>query len=247
MAQISWERKEGKNTHFIVVDHLKVTIGIEGEQRYVGGAASCSYTKFLAGRFHTQISNTFNEKILNEVIASVKNAENNPVFAKERRKIHPLQNALSTIPLDATLAGWVGHSDLERGSKNYGNAGHYKTILRSDTLTMTVEKQKGFLVPNQGGEKIDFTLSGNGFAASAIAYQDYFYLVFGSDYAIISPNGKVLKKELDIFGETLRINSVFQGDNVVFYAYSWFQSEYPRGWLRYEIGEGFTGRWVELV
>ncbi len=101
---------------------------------------------------------------------------------------------------------------------------------------------------NEGGEKRPFTLPAH--ASSTVALHDYFYLVANDDYAIISPDGTILKKEMAtstplstaVFGTFLRINRVWRLNDTICFGYFWLHGEYPRGWLKYELGVGFNGR-----
>ncbi len=204
-------------------------------------ASTCSYANFLAGHFNAEILRIFGADVLDDVRSSVCNAESDPLFG--RRAERSLLDALSATPLDARLAGLLGSPPTEKGSLNYGNAGGYKTLLRSDTLTLTLERDAGFLTPRAGGERINFQLPG--FASDTVAWQDHFYTIVHSDIAIITPTGKVITEKDSIFGDDLRIITVNRWDNIIVYAYRWFQNQHPRGWLVYELGKGFTGRWVK--
>ncbi len=219
-------------------------MGSHSGSGHTDAASTCSYASFLAGHFNAEILRIFGADILDDIRSSVRNAESDPLFAKKRHAERSLLDALSATPLDARLAGLLGSPPTEKGSLNYGNAGGYKTLLRSDTLTLTLERDAGFLTPHAGGEQINFQLPG--FASDTVAWQDHFYTIVHSDIAIITPTGEVITEKNSIFGDDLRIITVNRYKDVVFFAYRWFYGNHPRGWLQYEMGEGFTGRWVEI-
>ncbi len=239
-----WEKTKDKTTYYIRIDHFQVIVGKHQGSGHTDNAGVCSYADFLAGRFHAEITSAFDADILDEVIAAVKSADSDPIFSKKRRAERTLLDALNAIPLDATLAGLLQRPPTERGAPNYGNGGGYKTILKSDTLTLTFERDKGVLVPHAGGDPINMILPGHG--SDVVALNDHFYIIISDDLVVVKPNGDIIKERGSIFGETLRISTVNRHEDVVYIAYRWFQNQHPRGWLRYEIGEGFTGRWVEV-
>ena len=243
-SPMNWEKQIDKTTHYVQINHLQIVFGSMQGSGHTDNAGTASHADFLAGRFQDDIRRIFGESVLRDVIASVRSVENDPIFAKKLRAEQTLLDALSAIPLDARLAGLLGVPPTEKGSLNYGNAGGYKTVLKSDSLTLTFERDAATLVPNIGGAPTNITLPGHG--SSAVALHDHFYIVVNDNFVVVTPNGDVLKEDNAIFGETLRIKPVSRWDDVIVFAYRWFQNQHPRGWLVYELGEGFTGRWVNI-
>ena len=243
--QTIWERSDNTVTHYIRLDHSQVVVGSHSSSGQTDNASACSYDEFLNGRFHTHIITYFDQKVLSDVIDSVNAAESYAPFVAKREERHAANTLLGHIPMDDTLAELVNASDTEKGFRNYGNAGGYKTILRSDTVTLTVERNKGFVMSNDGGEPYPFTLPGH--ASSVVALRDHFYLVVSDDYAVITPQGVVLENELSLFGSFLRINAVFRYADTICYGYYWFRGDAPRGWLRYELGVGFNGHCTQTL
>jgi len=166
-----------------------------------------------------------------------------PPFIAKRNKTITASAWLESIPIDPTLADLPNHPEAENGFRNYGNAGGYKTILHSDTVTLTVDRNNGFLMANESGKQKAFTLPAH--ASSVVALHDYFYVVVGDDYAVIAPDGTILEKETRTFGTFLRINRVWRLDDTICFGYFWFQGDAPRGLLRYELGVGFNGRFCQ--
>lgn len=240
-----WEKKIEKTTHYIQINHFQVVFGSHQSSGQADHAGVAGYAEFLDGRFHASIREIFGENILQEVIGSVQTAENDPLFEKKHRRDRTLLDALSAIPLDARLAGLLRRPDLENGGLNYGNGGGYKTILPSDTLTLTFEQDRGVLLPNAGGASIDVILPGHG--SAAVALHDHFYIVVNHDFLVVKQDGAVYQERNSIFGDTLRIGYVYRWAEMIFFSYRWFDGNHPKGWLRYELGEGFIGRWVDLV
>ena len=237
----NWERKQGRVTYYIQLDHHQVIIGEHVGSGHSDNASACSYTDFLKGRFQDHILSYFDQDVLNDVITAVLVAPDYGPYVDKRNTIAAAYTILKNIPLNPALADLPTDPNTEKGSKNYGNAGGYKTIVSSSTLTMTVERDQGFLAPNTGGEVIPFQLSGH--ASHAVALQDMFFLVVSDDYAIINAKGVLLPKEYNIFGSFLRINTVFRRQDMVCFGYAWFHGSHQNGWLQYQCGEGFIGRW----
>ncbi len=227
-------------THYIRITHGQVIVGSHAGSGHTDNASACGYDAFVDGRFHSHILTYFDEATLTAVLAAVQAAQTYPPFIAKRNKTAVAHAYLESIPIDPTLADLPRHPDTENGATNYGNGGGYKTILRSDTVTLTVERNEGFVMPNEGVEKRAFTLPGH--ASSAVALHDHFYLVVSDAYAIITPDGTVLTQERPIFGTFLRINAVYRRGETICFGYFWLQGEHPRGWLRYVLGVGFNGR-----
>ena len=238
--QTNWERQDGRVTHYIRIRHWQVIVGSHAGSGHTDNASACEYEVFLNGRFHPHILAHFDKAVLTAVIAAVQFAQTYPSFIAKRDKTAAAYAFLERIPIAPTLADLPRHPDTENGATNYGNGGGYKTILHSDTVTLTVERHEGFVMANEGGEKRPFTLPGH--ASSAVALQDHFYLVVSDAYAIITPDGTVLTQERNIFGTFLRINAVYRREGTICFGYFWLEGEHPRGWLRYELGVGFNGR-----
>ena len=243
-SSMNWEKKIDQTTHYIHIDHVHVIFGSTLGSGHTDNAASISHAEFMEGRFHAEIRELFGENVLSEVLAAVQNADTDPLFSAQNNAERTLLETLNAIPLDARLAGLVGNPAVENGGLNYDNAGGYKTTLRSDTLTLTFKRDQGTLTPNTGGAPIDVTLPGHG--SAAVALHDHFYIVVSDELVIITPTGTVIQPQPNIFGETLRIGYVYRHKDVVFVSYRWFYGNHAKGWLQVELGEGFTGRWVEL-
>lgn len=246
--QTSWERKKGEITHYIRINHLFVIIGSHAGSGHTDNAGTCSHEDFLndslRGRqFQASIQREFGDDLLTAVIAAVQSAKTNPAFIAKHKKSNAALAMLERIPLDPALADLPTHPDTENGGYNYGNGGGYKTVLRSDTVTFTVERNEG-VVTDANGEKRPFILPGH--ASDAVALHDHLYIVVSDDYAVIGPDGSLLTPETgqsSVFGTFLRISSVYRRNETVCFRYFWLQGEHPQGWLRYELGVGFNGRW----
>ncbi len=236
----SWERQDDRITHYIRITHWQVIVGSHAGSGHTDNASACGYDEFVNGRFHSHILTYFDEGVLTAVLAAVQAAQTYPPFIAKRNKTAAAHAFLESIPIDPALADLPRQPDTENGATNYGNGRGYKTILRSDTVTLTVERSEGFVMPNKGGEKQAFSLPGH--ASSAVALHDHFYLVVSDAYAIITPDGTVMTQERSIFGTFLRINAVYRRGETICFGYFWLQGEHPRGWLRYVLGVGFNGR-----
>ena len=77
---------------------------------------------------------------------------------------------------------------------------------------------------------------------------DHFFLLT-DDFVVISPEGKTIfttnepDRDKKLFGSTIRMGRVYKHKDKVFFSYRWFNNNYPRGIIKYELGKGLTGRW----
>ena len=236
-----WETKQDGVTHYIYIDYHQVIVGSHHGSGHTDNASTCSYNDFFDGKFHNHITQHFGSTTLSEVEAAVISALDYPPYQRQRGREDLALSILEQIPPAPWLAEIPKHPLTEKGYLNYGNAGGYKTVVESDTLKITIERDQGFLEPLNGGEQIHFQLVGH--ASDVIALHDHFFLNINSDYAVLAPNGQLLEKETNIFGDDLRIGQLFKNQETICFGYSWFDGVNPRGWLRYELGKGFTGHW----
>lgn len=237
-----WERKDGQVTHYIHIDYRSVVIGSHMESGHTDNASSCGYDAFLGGHFHDHIRNYFNDSVLNAVVESVKNAAQYPAFVQKNKLIEAAVEALEQIPLDPTIGNIFQAAATEKGSKNYGNMGGYKTEVHSRTRRITIERSSGMLIPADGGKPIPIEFPGH--ASGVVASQDHFFVVVNDDFVVVTPNGDIRPNEMTIFGSDIRIEHVYRRDDVVCFGYRWFDGSYPPGLLRYDIRKGVVGRWV---
>jgi hypothetical protein len=245
----SWETSEGNILYSIYISAFEVSVG---DQYMPGGqydGSSCTHEAFLQGGLHHLILNHFGSEVLAEVIKAVKAAQTHPPFQAKRNKLASLRAYLDRIPLDPPLAGLDQHPETVKGWFCYGNAGGYKTVVQSDTVTLTVEQAAGFVARNDGqGSPHVREFRFDGWAEEVVELRDHFYLVVSQDYAVVDPNGRILedpREHQGILGGDLRIQHVYRHKDIICFSYQWMRRQYPNGLLRYEVGKGFTGRWEE--
>ncbi len=249
----SWEKKDGRLTEYVYVTYKEVVVGHNYGTGMSDMAGAASYKEFLNGRFQDLILETFGQKILDEVINVVKLSMKGklPEFQNRKREVLEKRFFIETIPLDESLKDLDNldkNPETISGYKAYGNAGGYKTIVKSDNLTLVVDSQKGYL-EDRNGKCIHFTL--NGHCSGVVELEDYFYIIHSDNFAVISPQGEVIFDTWNIkfdptehmFGYGVRISNVFKNKKTIFFRYRFFNLDYPPGLIKFELKKGFTGRW----
>ncbi|NVM04358.1 MAG: hypothetical protein HWN67_18680 [Candidatus Helarchaeota archaeon] len=216
-------------------------------------AGAVSYKEFLNGRYQDLILESFGQKILDEVInlVNLSKAGKVPEFHENKRKILEKKFFIESIPLDESLKDLDDmnkHPETISGFEAYGNAGGYKTIVKSDNLTLFVNSQKGYL-ENIEGKRINFKLKGH--CSGVVELHDHFFVIHSDNFAVITPKGEIIFDTWDIkfdptehmFGYGVRLSSVCKNKETIFFRYSFFNSDYPPGLIKFELNKGFTGRW----
>ncbi len=84
--QTSWERKDGRITHYIHLNYLQVVVGSHAGSGHTDNASACGYDAFVDGRFHSHILTYFDEGVLTAVLAAVQAAQTYPPFIAKRNK-----------------------------------------------------------------------------------------------------------------------------------------------------------------
>jgi hypothetical protein len=246
-VKTSWQTTRDGSPQWLYVEADSVTIG--AGQGHLEMGSSCSHEEFLAGQWHGEIAALYGAEGLAEVIASVKAAKSYAPFVEKLTRESNLFAQLDAIPVDDSLPTLRAGPRTERGSQNYGNAGGYKTIVRSDSLTLTFNTNKGFLTPND--EELPHrpvTLPGHG--SAAVAWKDQFCVVVNSNFVFVDAMGQVdafpANDQLDLSG-AMRIQDCFRHPEAWILGYMLLSdSGYPQyGLLRYVQGVGFVGRWVQ--
>jgi len=244
----SWETVKNGRTHYIHVERREVVVGSHFGTGMSDNAGTCSHEEFLEGEFQSMILNDFGEDVLNEVIKAVKKAPIYPHFLKQGREIQARKEFLDTIPIDESLKDLLKDSKTISGYSNYGNKGSYKTSIKSDTVTIFYDSTRGYV---EGKDKKRIPLKFYFHASDVVELYDHFYIIGGDNLIVLSPKGNILYdsnqervkghvKE-SIFGSWLRMSRVFRNGSTIFTSYWWFNNEYNKGLLKYELKKGFTG------
>ena len=240
----SWETYTNGTTHYIQINAQELVVGSHSGSGHTDNAGAVRHAEFLQGQYHDLIRTQFGPEVLAEVIEAVHAAATHPPFLTQREHQAKLHAFLDAIPLDPTLNDLARWPDTEHGYGHYGNAGGYKTIVHSDTLTLTTERDQAILETTVSGDTIA-TLKLPGHISDVVALVDHFYLLVSNNMAVIAPDGSLAAApDSAIFGSELRLGRLHRHNNTIVYQYHWLQAPYGQGLLRYEIGQGFTGRWA---
>lgn len=242
----SWERTEGRRTYYILVHYNEIVVGSHYGTGMSDNAGSCSHEAFLEGEFQDLVLENFDQAILDEVIFAIKHTHENVYHNEKRTEIERLKSYIETIPIDKTLLELKNHPDTIDGSNTYGNKGHYKSYIESDTTTFFYSSTKGHITSKETSEVVN--LKWKFHASSCVELHDTYYLIGNDNLQVISKEGEIIYSserdiERDIFGSTIRISRVFKNEETIFISYWTFDKEnLPDGLIRFELGKGFTGR-----
>ncbi|MBP7999463.1 MAG: DHH family phosphoesterase [Chloroflexi bacterium] len=241
----SWETNNNGTTRYIHINAQEVVVGSHSGSGHTDNAGAVLHADFLQGQYHNLIQREFGPDVLAEVIEAVHAAATHPPFVAQREHQAKLHTFLDAIPIDPHLNALPRWPDTEHGYRHYGNAGGYKTIVHSDTLTLTTEKQQAILEHTATGEIIA-SLVLPGHISDVVPLADHFYLLVSDDMAVIAPDGSLAAAPgSGLFGAELRLGRVYRHGTTIAYNYHWLGAPYGRGLLRYQVGQGFTGRWPE--
>lgn len=247
MMKTNWETGKGGLVYYVTVTAFELVAGSHAGSGHTDNAASCSHAEFLQGKLHDFVLANFGEAVLREVKTAVSAAATHPPFVAQHAQVAQLRTFLDQIPLDESLAGLDKHPETENGFRNYGNAGGYKTVVPSDNVVLTVERDSGDIGPKFGRRGPTFAVKLPGHASAVVAWQDHFFLVVSNSYTVLDPRGRHLHtSHQPDFGTLLRITNVYKRQERIFFAYRWFHQNYPDGFLQFQVGRGFTGR-MELT
>jgi len=248
----SWVKTDGRRTDYIDIHYNEVVVGNHYGSGMTDNAGTCSHEEFLAGRFQDLILNSFGQKILNEIIDVVKLAKEGKIPEFQMRKEKKLEKKffLESIPIDESLKDLDNqniHPETISGYSNYGNKGN-KSVIKSNKVKFVATKLKGY-IENEKGEKMQFKLQG--YLSGVVELNDYFYITYDDNFAVISPEGEFIfdthnikfDKESPMFGYDVRISNVYRNGNMIFFKYSYFDRPYLDGLIKYDLKKGFIGRW----
>ena len=246
----SWEKIKDRRTYYASVTLREVVVGDHFGSGHTDNAGSCSHADFIKGTYQSHVKTYLGENVLKEVLYAIENLHNHPDFVRQVLKLEGKMGWLKRIPMDPNLAILADNPSRERGFVHYGNSGGYKTVLKSDSVQITFERNQGFvshIFEDMPGQSSHFKLNGHG--SSVVALKDQFYLICSGNFVAIGQDGSILFDTWEedfqkaIFGSELRLTEVYKCENSIFVKYSWFgNSGYPEGFLEFELGKGFVGR-----
>ncbi len=185
----SWERYEGRRHEYIHVNYNEIVVGHDYGTGMSDTAGCCSHQDFLNSQFQGLIEGRFGKGVLGDLIHAVKHSGENPDFISKKKHLKHLKDFIDSIPIDYSMKTLENNPKNENGYFNYGNAGGFKSIVKSDSRTL-VESDKVKYIGMEDGEKLFFNLPG--ICSSIVELNDYFFVVHSDNFSVISPQGKVL-------------------------------------------------------
>jgi hypothetical protein len=205
-----------------------------------------THAEFLAGKqLQHAIAIQHGPAVLAEVMAAVEAARSYPPFVEKLAQARDHLARFHAIPLDHSLPELLAVS----ASSVYQNGGNGETIVRSDSVTLTLEGLAGSIRPNDSEEPgRAFRLGNWGNPSGVSAWKDLFCVMLGNNFVLVDAGGGVEPFPVDNqikLGQELRLNDCFRHPDAWIFRYWWLGVSLPRGLFRYEHGKGFTGRWEE--
>jgi hypothetical protein len=236
-----WESKSCNETKYIQITATRLLVGSHSDSGQSDSAVSVTHEEFLEGKYQDLIRSNFGSTTLAEVIDSIHNVSEYPPFVKAIELNRSRRKFLGDLPQKPDLCLLLESTTAQRGCRNYGNAGGYKTVVQGGEGILTIESSHGSIhYPKDGTE---YPLALNGHCSSAVGIHDHYYVVHSHDFAEISPRGEILFDTKDltdsIFGPGFRLIRILEQDGTIAIHYAW---ESTFGLLEYQPGKGFIAR-----
>ena len=240
----TWEAHHDGVRHQIHIGANRVTVSEGAGFSDIG--SDWTHEEFLASGTPKQaIALAHGPPVLEEVIAAVRAAKSYPPFVARLSEEEEHRARFHAIPVDDSLP--VLHAGASPSV--YRNGRNGETIVRSDSLTLTIDGLSGFLCPNDSeGPRHAFRLEGWGSPSVVVAWKDLFCALQGGNFVMIDGEGNIEPFPVDHqikLGQELRLNDCFRHPDTWIFSYWWLGVPLPRGLFRFEHGKGLTGRWQE--
>ena len=239
-----WDADHDGALHQIHIGANRVTVSEGAGFTEIG--SDWTHEEFLASKTLQQaIAVAHGLAVLEEVIAAVGAAKNHPPFVARLSEEREHLARFHAIPMDDSLPAL--HAEASPSVHRNGRNG--ETIVRSESLTLTIDGLSGFLCPNdKEGPRHSFRLDGWGSSSGVVAWKDLFCVLQGDNFVMIDAEGTVERFPVDHqikLGQELRLNDCSRHPDTWIFSYWWLGVPLPRGLFRYERGKGLTGRWQE--
>jgi len=239
-----WETGNDHLRHQVHVGATYVTLSEGTGFTEIG--SDWTHEQFLGGKeAQHAVAVAHGPVVLAEVIAAVQAAKNYPPFVATRSEEEDHLARFLAIPLDDALPGLRSNAS----PSVFGNGAHGETVVRSDSVTLTLDGLHGAVCPNdRDGPRTAFRLEGWGATSGVVAWNDQFCVMQGGNFVLIDSAGGVelfpVDRQLKL-GQALRLNDGFRHPDAWIFSYWWLGVSLPPGLFRYEYGKGLTGRWQE--
>jgi hypothetical protein len=241
----SWSRVEGTRRDYVHVTYKDVVVGHDDGTTASDFAGSCGHAEFLAGRFQPEVRALLGDPGLEEVLRTVRGADQVPELAAKRARVRAAASMIEAIPRDAALEGLMDDPATEVGYRHYGNRGRLATELHSDTTSILLDRDTCRIASDSGEV---FPVEIPGLATSVVALADHYFVGAADNFFAFSPRGELLfttyreDPEGRPFGREVRVGSVLRRGETIGFLYVWLEGDFPSGVIVYEVGRGLIRR-----
>nr|MDO8114590.1 hypothetical protein [Candidatus Sigynarchaeota archaeon] len=241
----SWEVQTCDRVDYLDITHNEVVIGGHYGSPFTDIAGSCSHEEFLAGKFQDLVLERFGNQVLQEAIKVVQNAGDHEPFKERRATLEWIKSNIELLAVNDALKDVLYDASTINGYLAYGNAGGYKTTVKSDTFTLFVERTSGY---TEGPDQRRHPFSLRGHCSAAVELHDRFFVIHSDNFGAISSTGTIdfdttSNRRTPLFGEDLRLTNVFRTGTRILVAYAWLNTRNGNpGIFEYVHGTGFTSR-----
>jgi hypothetical protein len=114
MKASTWERRQGRITHYASVGPWTVTVGEHAGTGQSDVAGECSHSEFLGGRFHDIVHSELGPGVLTAMVRAVEQAPE--LFDEQRSRVDRILAAWQEVPVDPQLTA-LAEAAQSRGSR----------------------------------------------------------------------------------------------------------------------------------
>jgi hypothetical protein len=243
MSKTNWEVQRGPETCYAQVTAREVVVGSHYGSGHTDSAGVCSHAEFLAGRFQDLVRSDLGEAILNEVLAAVGGAPDNPDFRAARARIDAVKAMLAALPRDAALPALLAAPDRVDGQQ----ALHHgcPVTLPGPGATLSIDRALHAKVAPLGGPPVTHDLPG--YVSGALFAAGVWVLNIGGLFAL-DPTGRRRSPEslaAPPWGTTLRGWDVYAVGERVLFVYRFYDAQDgDPGVCAFRPDAGFVGHFV---
>lgn len=162
-------------------------------------AGQCSNNEFLSGTFQNEVSSTFGENVLKEIISLIQNSGENPVVIEERTKAYQISELWKQIPVNPSLKTIKDNFD-ERGNDYYYKKDGYFIFLPQYGLEI---RNNGIAHLTEKNMNVILSFS----CSSAICLDEYFYLA-GGEISVVDSKGNLILDSFSSYKEFKRDENI---------------------------------------
>jgi hypothetical protein len=240
MATTNWEVTRGRQVCYAQVTAREVIVGSHSGSGHTDSAGACSHAEFLAGRFQDLVRSDLGEATLQEMIAAVRAAPENPAFAAEFARVRGVRALLLAMPHDPDLPALLAWPDRVDGQWPLHEG--CPVALTGGGAALFIDRALNAVVTPPGDPPVRHTLPG--YVSGAVFAAGVWALNIGGLFAL-DPTGRRRSPEALAaapWGTLLRGWDVYAVGERILYAYRWFDAaDGGPGVCEFRPDAGFVG------